>query len=60
VELACALDRTIAEDAAFGNDIHALRNQSGNMPITAEGDVFHGRADKVVQLRDVHGDQAIN
>ena len=63
-ELAHALDRAIAEDPAFGGDIHTLWDQSGNMPITANGDAvvnaFYGKADKVVQLRDVHGDLTIN
>jgi hypothetical protein len=63
-ELAHALDRVIAEDPSFGRDIHALWEQSGNIPITAKGDavinVIHGKAGKVVQLRDVHGDLTIN
>jgi hypothetical protein len=63
-ELAHALDRVIAEDPAFGGDIRSLWDQSGNMPITATGDsvvnVFRGKADRVVQLRDVHGDLTIN
>jgi hypothetical protein len=63
-ELAHALDRAIAEDPAFGGDIHTLWEQSGNIPITAKGDavvnVVSGKADKVVQLRDIHGDLTIN
>lgn len=63
-ELAHALDRAIAEDPAFGEEIRTLWDQSGIMPITAAGDavvnVVHGKADRVIQLRDVHGDLTIN
>jgi hypothetical protein len=63
-ELARALERATAEDLAFRRDIYALWDQSGNMPMTATGDavvnVTRGRADKVIQLRDVHGDLTIN
>jgi hypothetical protein len=63
-ELAHALDRAIAEDPAFGEEIRTLWDQSGTTPVTATGDavanVFTGKAAKVVQLRDVHGDLTIN
>jgi len=63
-ELARALDRAIAEDPAFGRDISTPWEQSGNLAITANGDgmvnVVYGKDDKVVQLRDLHGDLTIN
>jgi hypothetical protein len=59
-ELARALDEASAEDPDFGQEIRELWREVG---LTA-GDhgvvnVFHGRADNVVQLRDVHGDLRI-
>jgi len=63
-ELARALDRAITEDPAFGHDMRKLWDQSGNILIAATGDavanVFTGKAAKVIQLRDVHGDLTIN
>jgi hypothetical protein len=65
-ELAQALDRAVAEDPAFGNDIRTLWDQSGYIPININtaGDavvnVASGKADKIVQLRDIHGDLTIN
>lgn len=61
-ELARALDEASAEDPEFGTQIRELWSQVGTT--AAAGDhgvvnVFHGRADKVVQLRDVHGDLSI-
>jgi hypothetical protein len=56
-ELATALELACAQDPEFGAQIRALWDQ-----IRAAGacdnvvNVFSGRADKVVQLRDVHGD----
>jgi hypothetical protein len=51
--LAHALDETSAEDPEFGRQIRALWTRIGNDSVV---NVFHGRADKVVQLRDLHGD----
>ena len=61
-ELARALDEAGAADPEFGTQIRELWRQVGLL--AAAGDqgtvnVFHGRADKVVQLRDVHGDLSI-
>jgi hypothetical protein len=62
-QLARALDEASAEDPEFGIQIRELW---GRVRITAAaGDdgvvnFFHGRADKVVQLRDVHGDLNIS
>jgi hypothetical protein len=54
-ELARALDEAGAEDPEFGRQVRELWTQ------VRAGDhgavnIFHGRADKVVQLRDLHGD----
>ncbi len=54
--------RAGAEDPEFGTQIRELSRQVGML--AAAGDqgtvnVFHGRANKVVQLRDVHGDLSI-
>jgi hypothetical protein len=56
-ELADLLHQASVEDPGFGSQIRELWNQSGL--IAADGGVvnlFHGKADKVIQLRDVHGD----
>jgi hypothetical protein len=57
-ELARALELACAQDPEFGTQIHALWSQ---VRAAAAGDhgvvnVVSGRADKVVQLRDLHGD----
>jgi hypothetical protein len=56
-ELATALELACAQDPEFGAQIRALWEQ---FRAAGGGDnvvnVFSGRADKVVQLRDVHGD----
>ena len=57
-ELARALDLACERDPEFGAQIRELWEQ---IRAVAAGDnavvnVFSGRADKVVQLRDVHGD----
>jgi hypothetical protein len=51
--LAHALDQASAEDPEFGRQIRALWTQVGHDGVV---NVFHGRADQVVQLRDVYGD----
>lgn len=51
--LAHALEEASAEDPEFGRQIRALWTRVGDDGVV---NVFHGRADKVVQLRDVHGD----
>jgi hypothetical protein len=51
VRLAVILGRVMAEDAAFGDEVRRRW-------ASVEGDVvnrFSGRADKVVQARDIHG-----
>ena len=58
-ELARALDETGAEDPEFGAQIRELWRQVHLTSVIRDDAVvntFHGRADKVVQLRDVHGD----
>jgi hypothetical protein len=62
-ELALALDEASVEDPEFGRQIRELWDRVRTT--AAAGDhgvvnVFHGRADKVVQLRDVHGDLRID
>jgi hypothetical protein len=58
-ELARVLDEAGAEDPEFGRQIRELW---GHVRTGDEGvvNVFHGRADKVIQLRDVHGDLNIS
>jgi hypothetical protein len=61
-ELARALDEASAEDPDFGRRIHELWSQVGVMAAVGDhgvANVFNGRADRVVQLRDVHGDLRI-
>jgi anti-sigma regulatory factor (Ser/Thr protein kinase) len=57
------LQQAITADPAFGDELRALWNQA-RMHVSAEQDgvvnVFHGRAGKSIQLRDVHGDLTIN
>jgi len=52
--LARALDEASAEDPEFGRQLRDLWRQL--QPGAQVLNVFHGRADKVVQLRDIHGD----
>ncbi len=58
-ELASALDEADREDPAFGSQIREIWAQVRLSTIAGDDAVintFQGRADKVVQLRDVHGD----
>lgn len=61
--LADALRRASIEDPAFGAELRGLWHQV-HMDVTADRDgvvnSFQGQANKVVQLRDVHGDLTIN
>lgn len=62
-ELARALAEACEEDPEFGRQIRELWGQSH--PSAAAHDdavvnIFNGQADKVVQLRDVHGDLRIS
>ncbi|WP_149262601.1 hypothetical protein [Actinomadura sp. K4S16] len=57
--LAEAVERLMAEDPRFGAELRNLWNQAQtNAAATHDGvvNVLNGRADKVIQLRDVHGD----
>jgi hypothetical protein len=60
-ELAVLLDEASAEDPEFGSQIRELWIQ-GCLMATDGGvvNLFHGKADKVIQLRDVHGDLNIS
>jgi hypothetical protein len=55
------LEEACRQDPQFGIQIRSLWNQTG-LSMTEEGvvNIFHGQADKVIQLRDVHGDLNIN
>ena len=59
--LAPVLEREFAADPAFRDEIRALW-----LPVAPAvrddgvSNVFTGKADKVIQLRDVHGDLTIN
>jgi hypothetical protein len=52
-----ALRQAIADDPAFGAELRALWRQAQGGAVT---NIVSGRADKSVQLRDVHGDLTIN
>lgn len=59
--LADALQRVTLEDIGFGRELRALWQQLRVETAAGYGGVgvansFHGRADKVVQLRDAHAD----
>lgn len=60
-DLAALLDEAITGDPEFGRQLHALWRQAA---VQASGDgvvnVFHGDAEKVIQLRDVCGDLNIH
>lgn len=58
------LRQAIADDPAFGAELRALWHQARAVDASAAQDgvvnVFHGRAEKSIQLRDVHGDLTIS
>jgi hypothetical protein len=59
--LARFLDAEFAADPAFRDEIRALWLQAAPAATDdAVSNVFYGKADKVVQLRDVHGDLNIS
>jgi hypothetical protein len=59
--LARFLDAEFAADPAFRGEIRALWLQAAPAATDdAVSNVFYGKADKVVQLRDVHGDLNIS
>lgn len=58
-EFAHALEKASAEDAEFGSEIREFWSDVHLALEARDGAVmnnFRGRADKVIQLRDVHGD----
>jgi hypothetical protein len=58
VPLARILDVEFALDPRFRDEIRAMWLLVAS---AAQGDaIFNGKADKVIQLRDVHGDLTIN
>jgi hypothetical protein len=60
-DLAALLDEAMTRDPEFGHQIRALWQQTA-IRASDEGvvNVFRGHAEKVVQLRDVHGDLSIH
>lgn len=59
--LAVALEREFEASPDFRNELMSLWQQIGESSVDAAvSNVFVGTADRVVQLRDVHGDFTIN
>lgn len=59
--LAQLLDREFAADPGFRDEIKTLWLQAAPAATDdAVSNVFHGTAEKVIQLRDVHGDLNIS
>jgi hypothetical protein len=58
--LARFIDMEFAADPAFRDEIRALWLQAASATDDAVSNVFYGKADKVIQLRDVHGDLNIS
>jgi hypothetical protein len=60
-ELARLLDQEFAADQGFSDEIRALWLRAAPAATdNAVANVFRGKAEKVVQLRDVHGDLNIS
>jgi hypothetical protein len=57
--LAEALRQAAHADPGFGREILALWDEVQTRTTAVGGNVFQGRANKVVQLHDVHGDLTI-
>jgi hypothetical protein len=61
--LAAALRQAAHQDPSFGSDILALwapvQNQITSFNDSAAANIFHGHADKVVQIHDIHGNLTI-
>jgi hypothetical protein len=60
-ELSLALEREFAADPAFRDEVKSLWRQAA--PVAADStvsNVLYGHADKIVQLRDVHGNLDIS
>lgn len=62
--LARALHQAALDDPDFGKEILALwippPARTAAVTVDSSGNTFHGRADKVTQIRDVHGDLNIS
>lgn len=56
--LAQVLERLFIADPRFREEIRALWNSAH--PDEGVSNVFHGKADKVIMMRDVNGDLTIN
>ena len=56
--LARALAQLFAADADFRDEIQALWDSA--RPDDSVTNIFHGKADKVIMMRDVNGDLTIN
>jgi hypothetical protein len=62
-DLAAALHHAALEDPNFGTDLRVLWSQvrvDANAQQDGVVNTFHGQADKVIQMRDVHGGLTIN
>ena len=58
-EFASAIAEACEEDPEFGMQVHALWDQVRSATVARDNavvNIFDGQAEKVVQLRDVHGD----
>lgn len=58
VALAQLLEALFVADPRFREEIEALWDSA--RPDDSVTNVFHGKADKVIMMRDVHGDLTIN
>jgi hypothetical protein len=60
--LARALHQAALDDPDFGKEVLALWTQLSATAVAGDASVnaFHGRADKVIQIRDIHGDLNIS
>lgn len=59
-DLATLLEEAMTHDPEFGLQIHALWQQAVRSSPGGVVNFFQGDADKVIQLRDVHGDLNIH
>lgn len=62
-DLAAALHHAALEDPSFDTDLRELWSQvrvNANAQLDGVVNTFHGQADKVIQMRDVHGGLTIN
>jgi hypothetical protein len=58
--LASLLHQAFQDDPAFANELTVLWHDYLNATASVSSNHFHGSADKVVQLHDVHGNLTIS